>query len=359
MRVYNFSAGPAALPLPVLEQARAEMTDWAGSGMSVMEVSHRGAAFRALAARAEADLRDLLAIPDNYRVLFLAGGATLQFSAIPLNLAPAGAVADYVNTGTWSGKAIADAARYLQVNVAADAVGGGYTGVPPEALWHKSRDAAYLHYCANETIHGVEFPFIPQTAEVPLVADLSSTILSRPLDVSRFGLIYAGAQKNIGPSGLTLVIVRDDLLGRARAELPPVLNYALQAKEGSMLNTPPTFGWYLAGLVFQWLKAEGGLAVIGARNQAKAESLYAYIDSSGYYTNPVAHSCRSWMNVPFRLPRAELEATFAREAAEAGLVNLEGHRLVGGMRASLYNAMPAAGVAALLAFMRDFAARHP
>jgi phosphoserine aminotransferase len=359
VRVYNFSAGPATLPLPVLEQARAEMTDWAGSGMSVMEVSHRGAAFRALAERAEADLRELLAIPDNYRVLFLAGGATLQFSAIPLNLAPAGATADFVNTGIWSGKAIADASRYLKVNVAADAAGGGYTGVPPEVLWHRSRDAAYLHYCANETIHGVEFPFIPETGGVPLVADLSSTILSRPLDVSRFGLIYAGAQKNIGPSGLTLVIVRDDLLGRARPELPPVLNYAVQAKEGSMLNTPPTFGWYLAGLVFQWLKAEGGLAAVGARNRAKAESLYAYIDGSGYYSNPVAHSCRSWMNVPFRLPRAELEKTFAVEAAESGLVNLEGHRLLGGMRASLYNAMPPSGVAALIAFMRDFAARHP
>ncbi len=359
MRVYNFSAGPATLPLPVLEQARAELTDWNGSGMSVMEVSHRGRAFGAVASCAEADLRELLAIPDHYRVLFLAGGATLQFSAIPLNLAAEGATADYVNTGTWSGKAIADGARYLNVNVAADAGGGGYTGVPPEALWHRSRDAAYLHYCANETIHGVEFPFVPDTGATPLVADLSSTILSRPLQVTRFGLIYAGAQKNIGPSGLTIVIVRDDLLGRARESLPPVLNYAVQAKEGSMLNTPPTFGWYLAGLVFRWLKAQGGLAAIGAINRAKAESLYAYIDGSGYYTNRVVPSCRSWMNVPFGLPRAELEPLFAREAAQAGLVGLEGHRLVGGMRASLYNAMPAEGVAALVAFMRDFASRHP
>ncbi len=358
MRVYNFSAGPAMLPTAVLEQAQAELADWGGSGMSVMEVSHRGRAFGAVAANAERDLRDLLLVPEDYKVLFLAGGATLQFSAIPLNLAAAGARADYVATGTWSCRALADARRYLEVNVAADDGPGHYTGIPPEALWHKSRDAAYLHYCVNETIGGVEFPFIP-SVEVPLVADVSSTILSRPLDVSRFGLLYAGAQKNIGPSGLTIVIVREDLLGRARADLPPVLDYAVQAREGSMLNTPPTFGWYLAGLVFRWLKAEGGVAAMGERNRLKAETLYGYIDGSGYYVNPVVPSCRSWMNVPFRLPRSELEATFAAEAKESGLTNLEGHRSVGGMRASLYNAMPLEGVRALVSFMRDFAARHP
>jgi len=358
MRVYNFSAGPAMLPTAVLEQAQRELCDWGGSGMSVMEVSHRGRAFGEVAATAERDLRDLLGIPAHYKVLFLAGGATLQFSAIPLNLSAPGAVADYVGTGTWSCRALADARRYREVNVAADAAAGRYTGVPPEALWHRSRNAAYLHYCVNETIGGVEFPFVP-ASDAPLVADVSSTILSRPLDVSRFGLLYAGAQKNIGPSGLTLVIVREDLLGRSRSDLPPVLDYTVQAREGSMLNTPPTFGWYLAGLVFKWLKAEGGVAAMGARNRAKAERLYGYIDGSGYYSNPVVASCRSWLNVPFRLPRAELEAVFAAEAKESGLTNLEGHRSVGGMRASLYNAMPLAGVEALVAFMRDFAARHP
>ena len=346
------------LPLPVLEQARAELTDWQGSGMSVMEVSHRGAAFGRVAAEAEADLRELLAVPANYQVLFLQGGATLQFSALPLNLAAAGATVDYVNTGVWSGKAIADARRYAAVHVVADAAASGYAGVPPEALWTRNREAAYLHYCANETIGGVEFPFVPATGEVPLVADMSSTLLSRPLDVSRFGLIYAGAQKNMGPSGLTLVIVREDLLGRARAELPPVLSYALQAKAGSMLNTPPTFAWYLAGLVFKWLQGEGGLAAVGERNRAKAELLYGYIDGSGYYSNRVAPSCRSWMNVPFWLPRAELEASFAAAAGERGLVGLEGHRSVGGLRASLYNAMPLQGVQALVGFMSEFAARH-
>ena len=346
------------LPLPVLEQARAQLTDWQGSGMSVMEVSHRGAAFGRVAAEAEADLRELLAVPANYQVLFLQGGATLQFSALPLNLAAAGATVDYVNTGVWSGKAIADARRYAAVHVVADAAASGYAGVPPEALWTRNREAAYLHYCANETIGGVEFPFVPATGEVPLVADMSSTLLSRPLDVSRFGLIYAGAQKNMGPSGLTLVIVREDLLGRARAELPPVLSYALQAKAGSMLNTPPTFAWYLAGLVFKWLQGEGGLAAVGERNRAKAELLYGYIDGSGYYSNRVAPSCRSWMNVPFWLPRAELEASFAAAAGERGLVGLEGHRSVGGLRASLYNAMPLQGVQALVGFMREFAARH-
>jgi phosphoserine aminotransferase len=357
MRVYNFAAGPAMLPLPVLEQARAELADWQGSGMSVMEVSHRSQAFAAVAAAAESDLRALLSIPANYRVLFLQGGATLQFAAIPLNLAPEGATVDYVNTGSWSKKALTEAGRYARVNVAADAKAAGYFAVPRESEWRRDPAAAYLHYTPNETIGGVEFPFVPG-GSVPLVADMSSTLLSRPIDVGRFGLIYAGAQKNIGPSGLTVVIVREDLLGRARAGTPAVLDYQAQAAEGSMLNTPPTFGWYLAGLVFQWLKAEGGLAAIGARNRAKMQALYGYIDGSGFYSNPVAPACRSWMNVPFRLPRPELEPAFAAAAAAAGLTNLEGHRSVGGMRASLYNAMPLAGVEALIAFMREFARRH-
>ncbi len=358
MRVYNFAAGPAMLPLEVLERARDELTDWHDSGMSVMEVSHRGKAFVAVAQQAELDLRELLAIPDGYRVLFLQGGATQQFAAIPLNLAAEGAAVDYLDTGAWSHKAIAEARRYARVNVAADGKAADYFAIPPRGEWRTTADAAYLHYTANETIAGVEFGYAPEVGAVPLVADFSSTLLSRPLDVGRFGLIYAGAQKNIGPAGLTIVIVRDDLLGRARAATPSVMNYQAMADEGSMLNTPPTFAWYLAGFVFQWLKAQGGLAAMAERNRAKATLLYGYIDASGYYVNPVALDCRSWMNVPFRLPRPELEPSFAAEAAAAGLTNLTGHRSVGGMRASLYNAMPLAGVEALVGFMRDFARRN-
>jgi phosphoserine aminotransferase len=356
VRVFNFSPGPAALPLEVLEQARNEMTDWRGSGMSVMEVSHRGKDFVACAAEAEQDLRDLLAVPVNYKVLFLQGGATAQFAAIPLNLAGSAATADYVNTGAWSKKAIGEAKRYCKVNVAADA-GGAYNSVPAQAGWRLTPGAAYLHYTPNETIGGVEFPFIPET-DAPLVADLSSTILSRPLDVSRFGVIYAGAQKNIGPSGICVVIVRDDLLGKAQAVTPTFMDYAAMAADGSMLNTPPTFGWYFAGLVFKWIKRQGGLAAMAARNQAKANALYEYIDSSGFYRNPVARDCRSWMNVVFTMAKPDLEKSFAAEAAKAGLVNLEGHRSVGGMRASLYNAVTLEAVQALLAFMREFARRN-
>ena len=357
MRVFNFSAGPAALPLEVLEQARDEMTDWNSSGMSVMEVSHRSKAFVAVAQTAEADLRELLKLPANYKVLFMQGGATGQFAAVAMNLAGADATVDYVNTGQWSKKAIAEARRYARVNVAADAADSGYASVPPETAWKRSADAAYLHYTPNETIGGVEFPFIP-AGGAPLVADMSSTLLSRPLDVSRFGLIYAGAQKNIGPSGITVVIVRDDLIGRARPGTPIVFDYKAMADDGSMLNTPPTFGWYVAGLVFMWLKAQGGLEAMAAQNRAKAERLYRYIDDSGYYRNPVARECRSWMNVPFTVPRAELEKKFCDEAYAAGLTHLEGHRSVGGMRASLYNAMPMAGVEALIGFMREFARRN-
>ncbi len=356
MRVYNFSAGPAALPLEVLEQAREEMTDWRGSGMSVMEVSHRSKAFIACAAEAEADLRTLLAVPKSYRVLFLQGGATGMFAAIPMNLATPDGVADYVNTGAWSKKALGEARNYCRVNVAADA-GGAYTSVPPQAQWHLTEGAAYVHCTPNETIGGVEFPFVPATS-APLVADMSSTLLSRPLDVSRFGLIYAGAQKNIGPSGICVVIVREDLIGRARPGTPSVWDFKAMADADSMLNTPPTFGWYIAGLVFRWLLKQGGLEAIGARNRAKAARLYAAIDASGFYRNPVDPACRSWMNVPFILARPELDKTFLAEAGKAGLTNLEGHRSVGGMRASIYNAMPDAGVDALVDFMRDFARRN-
>ncbi|MBS0386888.1 MAG: 3-phosphoserine/phosphohydroxythreonine transaminase [Proteobacteria bacterium] len=357
MSVYNFSPGPAVLPREVLEQAREELLDWRGGGMSVMEVSHRGKAFVACAAEAEADLRELLAIPPGYKVLFMQGGATLQFAAIPLNLTTADSVVDCVNTGHWSKKASAEAPRYCKVNIAADAADSKYCDIPAPSGWRLTPGAAYLHYTPNETIGGVEFPFVPE-ARAPLVADMSSTILSRPIDVSRFGLIYAGAQKNIGPAGLCVVIVREDLLGRARRETPSVLDYKLVADDNSMLNTPPTFAWYFAGLVFKWLKRQGGLARMGEINQAKATSLYQAIDGSGgFYRNPVAPACRSWMNVPFTLARPELDKSFIAEARAAGLVNLEGHRSVGGMRASLYNALPPAGVAALVEFMREFARR--
>jgi phosphoserine aminotransferase len=357
-RVFNFSAGPAAVPIEVLEQVRDEMLDWHGEGMSVMEMSHRGKAFVSIAERAEQDLRDLLAVPANYKVLFLQGGATAQFAAAPLNLTTRDSVVDIINTGAWSKKAIAEARRYCRVNVAADAADGNYTAIPARATWRLSEDAAYLHYTPNETIGGVEFHWVPDAGEVPLVADFSSTILSRPIDVSRFGVIYAGAQKNIGPAGLVVVIVREDLLGRARADTPTVLDWKAMAADGSMLNTPATYSWYVAGVVFQWLKRQGGLEAMARRNRAKAELLYSAIDGSGFYRSPVSRDCRSWMNVPFTLPRPDLDKLFASEARAAGLVALEGHRSVGGMRASLYNAMPIEGVQALVAFMGEFARRH-
>ena len=356
-RVYNFSAGPAVLPVEVLEQASEEMLDWHGTGMSVMEMSHRGKAFVGIAEQAEADLRELLAVPANYKVLFLQGGATGQFSAIPMNLARPDSVVDYVNTGAWSKKAIGEAKRYAKVNVAADA-GEPYASIPATSTWKVSSNAAYLHYTPNETIGGVEFHSVPDVGNAPLVVDMSSTILSRPIDVSRFGLIYAGAQKNIGPAGLTVVIVRDDLIGHARSDTPTFLDYAAMAKEGSMLNTPPTYAWYLAGLVFQWLKRQGGLKGIGERNRQKAERLYAAIDGSSFYRNPVARDARSWMNVPFTLAKPDLDKTFIGEAGKAGLVTLEGHRSVGGMRASLYNALSLEGVDALVAFMKEFERKY-
>ena len=358
MRAYNFSAGPAALPEPVLEQAREELLDWRGQRASVMELSHRGKAFEACAAEAEADLRELLAIPDGYKVLFLQGGATQQFALIPMNLA-AGGQADYVLSGHWSEKAVAEAKQVTGVRVAGSSAGGGYTDIPDPAGWQVGADAAYLHYTPNETIHGVEFHEVPDVGGVPLVADMSSNILSRPLDVSRFGLIYAGAQKNIGPSGLCVLIVREELLARCPPSLPKILSYAAHAANGSMLNTPPTFAWYLAGLVFRWLKQQGGLAAMAGRNRAKAALLYGAIDGSGgYYRNPVAPRARSWMNVPFTLPDPALDASFLEGAGAAGLLALKGHRAVGGMRASLYNAMPLDGVQALVDYMREFARTH-
>lgn len=359
MRVFNFAAGPAALPAPVLEQARDELLDWRGSGMSVMEISHRSKAFMGVAEEAQALLRELLGVPPNYKVLFLQGGATGQFAAIPLNLARADSTVDYLNTGAWSKKAIGEAQRLTgRVNVAADEAASSYTTVPDPTALRLTADASYVHYTPNETIGGVEFPYVPASGAVPLVADMSSTILSRPIEVTKFGLIYAGAQKNIGPAGLVVVIVREDLIGKPRPGTPAVWDYRAMADEGSMLNTPPTFAWYFAGLVFRWIKAQGGVSAIGARNRAKAELLYGAIDGTGFYSNPVAVACRSWMNVPFTLRDPALDKSFLAEAQAAGLANLAGHRLVGGMRASLYNAMPLEGVVALVGFMKEFQRRH-
>jgi phosphoserine aminotransferase len=356
-RVYNFSAGPAALPLEVLQQAREELIDWRGTGMSVMEMSHRGKSFIGIAEQAEADVRELLAIPSNYKVLFLQGGATAQFAAIPQNLAKPDATVDYVNTGAWSKKAIAEAKRFVKVNVAADA-GEPYNNIPDVASWKRTPGATYLHYTPNETIGGVEFHFVPDIKDTPLVVDMSSTLFSRPVDVTKFGLIYAGAQKNIGPAGLVIVIVREDLLGKGHSNIATVLDYPSMAKEGSMLNTPATYSWYIAGLVFQWLKRQGGLKAIGERNKAKAEKLYGMIDASAFYSNPVAKDARSWMNVPFATKKPELDKTFCAEAKLAGLETLEGHRSVGGMRASIYNAMPMEGVDALIQFMKGFERKY-
>ena len=355
MRVYNFSSGPAMMPLEVLQRAAAELTDWNGSGMSVMEVSHRGKDFVACAARAEESLRRVLGIPGNYRVLFIQGGATAQFSFVPLNLTAEGDTVAYLHTGQWSAKAIA-AAKTQRVNVvlAADEAASSYTTVPAPGSIVVDPSAHYLHYTPNETIGGVEFGYVPQVG-VPLVADMSSTILSRPIDVSQYGLIYAGAQKNMGPAGLCVVIVRDDLVGHARPETPSIFDYQAMADADSMVNTPPTFSIYLLGLILDWIEEMGGLSAMAARNKAKAEALYAALDaSSGFYTNKVAPECRSWMNVTFTLPDPALDKDFVAGADAAGLTNLKGHRSVGGMRASLYNAMPLDGVEALIAYLADF-----
>jgi phosphoserine aminotransferase len=357
-RIFNFSAGPAMLPAEVLARAGDEILDWHGCGTGVMEMSHRGKEFMSIAAEAEADLRELLSIPAGYKVLFLSGGATLQFAQVPMNLLAGKGRADYVVTGEWSKKAAKEGKAFCDVAVAASSEDRNFTYAPAQAAWKVRADAAYVHYCSNETIGGVEFQWVPETGGVPLVADASSHILSRPLDVSKFGLIYAGAQKNIGPAGLTIVIVREDLIGKAAKGTPTVMDYKLQADADSMLNTPATYSIYIAGLVFKWLKALGGLPEIGKRNRAKAALLYDYLDASSFYANPVDRADRSLMNVPFTLKDAKLDAAFLKGAEERGMVQLKGHRLVGGMRASIYNAMPIEGVQALVAYMKDFEKRN-
>ena len=357
-RVWNFSPGPAAIPEPVLQRAQAELLDWQGTGMSVMEMSHRGPEFMAFYAKTERDLRALLGVPTSHKVLFLQGGAQGQNAIVPLNLLPAGGTADYVDTGHWATRSIAEARRYGTVNVAASAEDRKYTYIPAQAAWRRTPGAAYVHVTTNETIGGVEYQWIPDTGDVPLVADMSSHLLSRPLDVARFGVIYAGAQKNMGAAGVTLVIVREDLLDRARPECPTVFNYGVQAKSDSMANTPPTFAIYLAGLTFEWLIAQGGLAAIERANVAKAELLYGEIERTGFYRNDVRRDDRSRMNVPFHLPDARLDAPFLAGAAERDLMQLKGHKAVGGMRASIYNAMPLAGVQALCDYLRAFEQRH-
>ncbi len=357
-RVYNFSAGPSALPESVLKQAQAEMLEWRDSGMSVMEMSHRGKFFSMIAEELESDLRELLAVPANYKVLFLQGGASAQFSLIPQNILNGKAKACYVNTGAWSEKAINDAKSYCDVILGASSEDKNFTYIPDIAGWQLDRDAAYLHYTANETIHGVEFQDTPESKGLTLVSDMSSNILSRKLDVSRFGLIYAGTQKNMGPAGVTVVIVREDLVGLAAKGTPSVFDYAQQAKNGSMLNTPATYNWYLVGLVLKWLKEQGGIGAIEQRNIGKAAKLYEVIDQSTLYSNPVEKSVRSRMNVPFILADASLDKPFLAAAEANGLYELKGHRSVGGMRASIYNAMPETGIDTLCEFIKEFERTH-
>ena len=357
-RAYNFAAGPATLPESVLRTAQTQLLEWGDARASVMEISHRGRDFIAMAEESEQDLRELLQIPQNYKVLFLQGGATQHFAQIPMNFAQREQTVDYVVTGHWGEKAVKEAKPLVQVHVAANGADSKFTAIPARGSWQLTGAAACLHYTPNETIHGVEFHDVPEVGGAPLVADMSSDILSRPIDVAKFGIIYAGAQKNIGASGLVVMIVREDLLERCPKDIPKIFNYAEHAAAGSMLNTPNTFGWYLASLVFKWLLAEGGMPAIAQRNRMKAELLYGYIDESGYYANPVEKSARSRMNVPFTLPRPELDALFLQQSQAAGLLALKGHRAVGGMRASLYNAMSLEGVQALVEFMRDFAQRN-
>ena len=357
-RVFNFSAGPAVLPEEVLAQAAAEMSDWHGSGMSVMEMSHRGKEFTGIAEGAERDLRELLGVPEGYTVLFLQGGASLQFAMVPMNLLGGAKRADYVNTGEWSKKAIKEAKAFCDVNVAASSEDRNFSYVPEQSGWKLDPNAAYVHVCTNETIGGVEFQWVPETGRVPLVADMSSHILSRRVDVSRYGLIYAGAQKNIGPAGLTIVIVRNDLLGKAPKGTPSMLDYKVHADAQSMSNTPPTYAIYIAGLVFAWLKQRGGVAATEQKNIAKAKLIYDLLDASPFYASPVRKSDRSRMNVPFTLPDERLDAEFLKGAEARGMFQLKGHRSVGGMRASIYNAMPMAGVERLVGYMREFAQKH-
>ncbi|MGH8690003.1 MAG: 3-phosphoserine/phosphohydroxythreonine transaminase [Burkholderiales bacterium] len=354
-RIFNFGAGPAMLPAEVLARAGDEMLDWRGSGMSVMEMSHRGKEFMGIAAEAEADLRALLAIPAGYQVLFLQGGATLQFAQVPMNLLRGKGRADYVVTGEWSKKAVKEAKNYCDVGIAATSEDKNFSYAPKQ--WKVRPDAAYVHYCSNETIGGVEYHEVP-SAQVPLVADASSHFLSRPLEVSKFGLIYAGAQKNAGPAGLTIVVVREDLIGQAAKGTPSVMDYRLQADADSMLNTPATYAMYIAGLVFKWLKQLGGLAAVEKANIEKSRLLYDFLDRSRFFRNPVAKEDRSRMNVPFTLKDAALDEAFLKSAAGRGLTQLKGHRSVGGMRASIYNAMPVEGVQQLVAYMREFEQKH-
>jgi phosphoserine aminotransferase len=357
-RAINFSAGPAALPEEVLKQAAAEMLDWHGSGMSVMEMSHRGKEFIAIHAEAEADLRELLSIPANYKVLFLQGGAIAENAIVPMNMLRGHKVADYVNTGEWSKKSIKEAKKYCTVNVVASSEDRSFTYIPSFDTWKLSKDAGYVHICSNETIGGLEYHWVPDTGSAPLVADMSSHILSKPIDVSKYGLIYGGAQKNIGPAGLTIVIVREDLLGQALPITPSAFDYKQQADNDSMLNTPPTYGVYIAGLVFKWLKQQGGLVEIEKRNVAKAKLLYDFLDGSKFFISPVAVQDRSRMNIPFKLKDEALDGEFLKGAEARGMVQLKGHRSVGGMRASIYNAMPESGVRALVDYMREFEAKH-
>ncbi|MSS76284.1 MAG: 3-phosphoserine/phosphohydroxythreonine transaminase [Methyloglobulus sp.] len=357
-RVYSFSAGPSAFPESVLKQAQAEMLEWRGSGMSVMEMSHRGKHFSMIAEELESDLRELLAIPTNYKVLFLQGGASAQFSLIPQNILNGKTKACYVNTGAWSEKAIQDAKGQCEVILSASSEASKFTHIPNVESWSIDTDAAYLHYTSNETIHGVEFQSIPDSKGLTLVSDMSSNILSRPVDVSKFGIIYAGTQKNMGPAGVTVVIVRDDLIGHAAKGTPPVFDYAQQVKNGSMLNTPATYNWYLVGLVLKWLKEQGGVAAIEQRNINKAAKLYDVIDQSTLYSNPVEKFVRSRMNVPFILNDEALDKPFLAASEANGLFELKGHRSVGGMRASIYNAMPDSGVDALCEFIKEFERTH-
>jgi phosphoserine aminotransferase len=357
-RIYNFSAGPAVLPRDVLEQASDELVNWQGCGMSVMEMSHRGKEYMGIHAQAEADLRELMAIPAHYKVLFLQGGASSQFAMVPMNLLRGKTSADYLNTGEWSKKAIKEAKKFCQVNVVASSEDKHFTYAPTQDKWQLDPNAAYVHYTPNETIGGVEIFWTPDTGDVPLVADMSSNILSRPMDVSKYGLIYAGAQKNIGPAGVTVVIVREDLMGQCLPGTPTMFDYKIHADNDSMYNTPPTYGIYIAGLVFKWLKAKGGVAEMEKQNIAKAKLLYDYLDSTEFYRSPVAVENRSRMNVPFTLKDASLDEAFLKGAKERGLVQLKGHRSVGGMRASIYNAMPLEGVQALVDYMKDFEQAH-
>ena len=353
-RVFNFSPGPATLPETVLRQAAQEMMDWRGSGMSVMEMSHRGKEFISIHAQAESDLRELMGIPANYKVLFMQGGAIGENAIVPMNLIGRTGSADYISTGDWSKKSIKEAKNYGRINVAATGEASHYTAIPPQSEWKLSPDASYVHICSNETIGGVEYHWTPDTGSVPLVADMSSNILSRPINVSQYGLIYAGAQKNMGPSGLTVVIVRDDLIGHALPVTPSAFDYKQQADNDSMYNTPPTYAIYIAGLVYQHVKSLGGLTAMEAANRAKAAVLYDYLDGSAFYRNPVAPPDRSLMNVPFKLRDDALDDAFLKGAQAKGMVQLKGHRSVGGMRASIYNAMPIEGVRALVAYMQEF-----